>query len=113
MSPTSLPYVPVHLSPFAMWPAFPAADYYEDSVALGLAPGRRSRISPMSYVRARFRSSTHPYARDLSPGIPSCGLAGPETRRSGTRWPHESACGLRPVARGLNYAPIGIGLQAV
>ena len=64
------------------------ADYYGGSVALGLAPGRRSRISPTSYVRARLRSSTHPYARDVSPGIPSCGLAGPETRRSGTRWPH-------------------------
>ena len=26
------------LSPFAVWPAFPAADYYGDSVALGVAP---------------------------------------------------------------------------
>ena len=41
-----------HLTPFAMWPAFPASDYYEVSVAMGLAPCRRSRISPMSYVRA-------------------------------------------------------------
>jgi len=32
----------VHLSPFAMCPAFPDPDYYEDSVALGLAPRRRS-----------------------------------------------------------------------
>ena len=75
MSPTSLPGVPAHLSPFAMWAAFPPPDYYDDSVALGLAPGRRSRISPVSYVRAWFRSSTHPYAQDQSPGISSCGLA--------------------------------------
>jgi hypothetical protein len=33
-----------HLSPFALWWAFPTADYYEDSVALGLAPCRRSRV---------------------------------------------------------------------
>ena len=32
------------LSPFAMWPALPTSDYYEDSVALGLAPGRPSRV---------------------------------------------------------------------
>jgi len=82
------PHLLIGLSPFAMWPAFPASDYYEDSVALGLAPGRRSRISPTPYVRARFRPPTHPYARDVSPGIPSRGLAGPEIRRSSTRWPH-------------------------
>ena len=33
------------------------------------------RISPMSYVRAWFRSSTHPYSQDLFPGISSCGPA--------------------------------------
>ena len=27
-----------HLPPFAMWPAFPTSDYYEGSVAIGLAP---------------------------------------------------------------------------
>jgi hypothetical protein len=32
-----------HLSPFAMWRAFPTSDYYGDSVALGLAPRGRSR----------------------------------------------------------------------
>ena len=34
----------VYLSPFAMWPAFPTADYYEDSVTLGLASVRPSRV---------------------------------------------------------------------
>ena len=33
-----------HLSPFAMWTALPSADYYGDSVAVGLASFRRSRV---------------------------------------------------------------------
>jgi hypothetical protein len=32
------------LSPFATWPALPAADYYGDSVTMGLAPVRPSRV---------------------------------------------------------------------
>jgi len=35
-------YLLISLSPFAMCPAFPDADYYGDSVALRLAPRRRS-----------------------------------------------------------------------
>jgi hypothetical protein len=42
---------PVHLPPFAMWPVFPASDYYGGSVALGLAPDRRSRISRANDVQ--------------------------------------------------------------
>ena len=33
-----------HLWPFAMWTAFPSADYYDHSVAIGLAACRRSRV---------------------------------------------------------------------
>ena len=44
MSRTSTGCHQVHLSPFAMCPAFPDPDYYEDSVAVGLAPDRRSRF---------------------------------------------------------------------
>src|SRR5262249_28280960 len=33
-----------HLPPFAVWPAFPTSDYYEGSVAIGLAPCRRSHV---------------------------------------------------------------------
>ena len=40
------------LSPFAMWPAFPTADYYEDSVTLGLASFRPSRVPVVLNVRA-------------------------------------------------------------
>jgi hypothetical protein len=34
----------VRLSPFAMYQAFPDSDYYGDSVAIGVAPRRQSRI---------------------------------------------------------------------
>ena len=33
-----------HLSPFAVWTALPPSDYYGDSVAVGLASGRPSRV---------------------------------------------------------------------
>ena len=33
-----------HLSPFAMWWALPTPDYYGDSVTMGLAPVRPSRV---------------------------------------------------------------------
>jgi hypothetical protein len=36
---------PTYLSPFAMWTAFPSADYYGDSVPMRLAPVRESRVS--------------------------------------------------------------------
>jgi hypothetical protein len=36
---------PTHLPPFAMWSAFPTSDYYGGSVAMGVSPLRRSRIS--------------------------------------------------------------------
>jgi len=55
---------PVHLSSFALCPAFPDSDYYDDSVAMGLAPGRQSRVSPRTHVRAWVRSSTHPYTQE-------------------------------------------------
>ena len=55
------------LPPFAMWPAFPASDYYEGSVALGVAPEGQSRAALIRHVLARFRSPTHPYARARCP----------------------------------------------
>jgi hypothetical protein len=42
MSRTSTPRPSNHLPPFAMWPALPTPDYYGGSVAMGLAPDRRS-----------------------------------------------------------------------
>jgi hypothetical protein len=64
MTSTLLLIVPIHLSPFAMCPAFPDSDYYGDSVAIGLAPLGRSCVFLSSYVLAWFRPSTHPYSRD-------------------------------------------------
>jgi hypothetical protein len=46
------PHVPVNLSCFAMCPDFPDSDYYQDSVAMGFAPFRRSRVPLDSYVLA-------------------------------------------------------------
>src|SRR5687767_14351241 len=43
---------PSHLPPFAMWPAFPAPDYYGGSDAVGLAPRRRSRFPTVLDVLA-------------------------------------------------------------
>src|SRR5579883_1344514 len=42
---------PTHLPPFAMYQAFPGSDYYGGSVAIGLSPRRRSRISCLSDVQ--------------------------------------------------------------
>ena len=60
MTVTLLPTAPVHLPPFALWPAFPASDYYEDSVAIGLAPDRRSRFLNWADVTARVRCPVRP-----------------------------------------------------
>src|SRR4051812_27975872 len=60
MSRPSPPRPSDHLPPFAMWPALPAADYYEGSVALGLAPDRRSRLPPLIDVLARLRCPVRP-----------------------------------------------------
>src|SRR5947209_19382894 len=46
-------WVSGHLPPFAKWTAFPSSDYYGGSVALGLAPGRRSHIPRVSQTFER------------------------------------------------------------
>ena len=56
-----------YLTPFALWTAFPPADYYEVSVALG--PSKDSYpVGDLAFhdhvtYRARFRSPTHPVKR--------------------------------------------------
>ena len=44
LAPLALSQMSPSLSPFAMWWAFPTPDYYGDSVTLGLAPVRPSRV---------------------------------------------------------------------
>jgi len=46
------PAIVLHLWPFAMWLAFPAPDYYDHSVTLGLSPRRPSRSSLLQHVLA-------------------------------------------------------------
>ncbi len=55
-----------HLVSLALWTAFPSAlagrdsgDYYETSVAIGLASRRRSRVRPCCTYRAERRWPTH------------------------------------------------------
>jgi len=55
-----------HLAPFALCPALPdplagrdSCDYYEASVAIGLASRRRSRVRPCHTCRAERRWPTH------------------------------------------------------
>jgi hypothetical protein len=44
ITPTFTATLPTYLAPFALWTAFPSADYYGASVAMRLAPGRQSRV---------------------------------------------------------------------
>ena len=67
LSPTATFGSSDHLSPFALWPALPTADYSGDSVALGVAPRGSITCSLVHHVVARFRSSTHPYPRTRCP----------------------------------------------
>jgi hypothetical protein len=47
------------LSPFALYVALPRADYYEDSVTIGLAPRMPSRVPSLTNVLARLRLPIH------------------------------------------------------
>jgi hypothetical protein len=51
---------PAHLPPFAVWWAFPTSDYYGGSVAMGLAPFRRSRVSCVIDVQIGLGASFIP-----------------------------------------------------
>jgi hypothetical protein len=95
LSPSRLPdsQVPVHLSSFALCPAFPDSDYSDDSVAVGLAPRRQSRGPSIAHVRAWVRSSTHPYTQDHFLGSPRADL--PPSRRT-RRVPDEPSSDVSP-----------------
>ena len=60
ISRTSRPVTSSDLSPFTMCRAFPGSEYYGDSVAVGLAPGRPSHALPWRHVRAKVRCSVRP-----------------------------------------------------
>jgi len=48
---TSVSLASGYLTPFAVYQAFPDSDYYGVSVALGVAPCRRSRVSCLADVQ--------------------------------------------------------------
>ena len=75
IAPPSPPVVS-HLSPFALWLAFPTLDYYGDSVTLRVAPFRPSRALPLQYVRACFRQFTHPLPELVVPCRTGRGCSG-------------------------------------
>jgi hypothetical protein len=91
---------PVRLAPFAVWTAFPAADYDGASVALGVAPVRRSRVPCVADetgcsrcpVRALAVATGDPFPR-VCPGCRSFS-SGEEARLSTT----VAGLGARPVA---------------
>jgi hypothetical protein len=91
-----------------MWMVFPSSDYYQDSVTLGLASFRRSWISPISYVLARFRSPTHPYTQAGLLGISSIGFTVPHARREVL-----DDIAINQCRNGGKDAPIRIRVQAV
>lgn len=103
------------LAPFALWTAFPSSlvgrdsyDYYEASVAIGLAPRRRSRVRPCCTYRAERRWPTH---------LLECPhWASPAPRRLRRRIRdvdagHGTGTGVFPVGGGLHHPEIG--LQAI
>ena len=58
---TSLLCLSNHLPPFAMYAAFPCADYYGGSVPICVAARRASRVPAPHHVRAPRRYATHPF----------------------------------------------------
>ena len=87
---------PDHLAPFALQTAFPSSlagrdsgDYYEASVALGLAPGRRSHVR-----------HCHTLQRDLGvPFVPLNALTGHRSRPRRLHHPCSTqAAGPAPVS---------------
>jgi hypothetical protein len=117
MSRTSTPLRSGRLSPFAMCPAFPDSDYYGESVAIGLAPRRRSWASSTSHVRAWFRPSTHPYTRGAPRYLTAraCRSRTWKVRRKGWRRHAVSSLrvsfmtGLRLARSGLDFKQFSLG----
>ena len=59
-----------YLAPLAVCQAFPGADYYGASVAMGLSPGRRSRVPRAADVQGGLGASfvpSRPLQAALSP----------------------------------------------
>ncbi len=108
ISATVFTHAPVRLPPFAWSVAFPRADYSGGSVALWLAPFRRSRVPAVFDVRARFRCPTHDLARPRW-SVPVGRRAETSQACAGSvpTAPRRAWCGGRCVA------PLVIGVRAI
>src|SRR5262249_22835270 len=96
-----------HLSPFAMWWAFPTSDYYGDSVAMGLAPVRPSRVPWVLNVSSAMEAS------DSSPSMESFSIA-PPGGGSRSRKPNDPLlghCDVGAVAVGVRFHHWGLGFR--
>jgi len=97
------------LSPFAVWPALPSSDYYGDSVALGLAPGRPSRVPSV------LNASSMTWASHSSPSIGSLPIAlpvGGGSPQKGTVCPR-GTLRCRRCSSECAFSPLGIGIEAI
>jgi hypothetical protein len=97
------------LSPFAMWPALPTADSYGDSVTLGLAPVRPSRVPWVLNGSSATSASHSSPSMDSLPIAPPVGGGRPQTRTVCPQGTLRLRCGSSECA----VAPLEIGIQAM
>jgi len=82
---------PTYLAPFAMYQAFPGADYYGASVAVGVSPVRRSRIPCIVDVQVAVGALFVPLrSLETTPLLRGC----PDASRSYVWWSNH---GCRPL----------------
>ena len=112
---TSMCWPSGYLPPFAKETAFPSADYYGGSVAVGLAPRRRSLTFPMRYVRASLRQSVRPFHEPLARPSPPRRLRLSTARTTATHTGRPQGGGTVMLTRtgGPTTQPGRTGLQAV
>ena len=97
------------LSPFALWRALPTADYYGDSVTLGLASGRSSRVPVVLNVSSVTEAPySSPSMTSLAIALPGGG-GGPQNANG----PPLVAPRCRRRSGECAFAPLGIGVQAI
>ena len=90
-----------------MWPAFPTADYYEGSVAVGLAPCRRSHV-PGYELMQRDVGAPFGSLRSLIGFRPSTESSGGDSE-----YRRESMAPPDVVAEAVRVATLDPGVQAV
>src|SRR4051812_25776802 len=95
------------LSPFAMWPALPASDYYGDSVTLGLAPVRPSHV-PLVLNGSSVTEASHssPSMKSFFIALP---VGGGESLNPND--PPPVALRWRRCSSECEVPPLGIGIQ--